>query len=163
MNNLIYVVEDNKVYNKLVVEYLSKKNFHNVKAFYSGEECLKAISSGENPDVVIQDYYMDGMNGLQVLQRVKKKSPKTEFIFLTGNESMEVAVNSIKYGAYDYIIKDEVALDKANDKVTKILRLKNLENRNKQIRKYMTITVVVLVLIVIFSVLIYMVDIFNIK
>ena len=161
MNNLIYVVEDNKVYNRLVVQYLNKKNFHNVKSFYAGVDCIKSIQEGEQPDVIIQDYYMDGMNGLQVLQRVKKLSPKTEFIFLTANESTEVAVNSMKYGAYDYIIKDEVALDKANDKIRKIIQVKQLKKRNKNIRKYMIITLVVLVVIVIFSVLLYTSDYFS--
>ena len=47
---------------------------------------------------------------VEVFKRVKKLSPKTDFIFLTANESTEVAVSSIKYGAFDYIIKDEVAL-----------------------------------------------------
>jgi CheY-like chemotaxis protein len=42
-NNLIFVVEDNKMYNKLIVEYLSKNKFSNVKPFYSGEECVEAI------------------------------------------------------------------------------------------------------------------------
>ena len=49
---------------------------------------------------------------VEVFKRVKKLSPKTDFIFLTANESTEVAVSSIKYGAFDYIIKDEVALAK---------------------------------------------------
>lgn len=163
MNNLIYVVEDNKVYNRIVVESLNKKNFHNVKSFYSGDECIKAIESGERPDVVIQDYYMEGMNGLQIFQKVRKKSPHSEFIFLTANESTEVAVNSIKFGAYDYIIKDEVALDKVNDKLTKILKVKALEGRNKQIRRYMIVTVAILVLIIIFSILIYTADILNFR
>lgn len=163
MNNLIYVVEDNKVYNRLVAGYLNKKNFHNIKVFYSGNECVKAVKQGEQPDVVVQDYFMEGMNGLEVLKHVKKLSPKTEFIFLTGNESTEVAVNSIKYGAFDYIIKDKVALDKVNYKIRKILQVKQLEEKNKQIRKYMMVTVVILVLIVLFSLLIFVADIFNFK
>ncbi len=163
MNILIYVVEDNKVYNKVVVEFLNKKNFRNIKSFYSGDACINAIEGGDRPDIVIQDYFMEGMNGLQVLQKVKKKSPKTEFIFLTGHESTEVAVNSIKYGAYDYIIKDDIALDKAHDKITKITQVKRLEDRNKKIQGYMIITLVILIVIVLFSVLIYAVDIFNMK
>lgn len=162
-NSLIYVVEDNKVYNRMVTGYLEKKNFQNIRSFFSGDECIQAIKNGEKPDIVIQDYFMEEMNGLQVLRHVKQISPKSEFIFLTGHESTEVAVNTMKHGAYDYIIKDEVALDKTNDKIRKIIQVKRLKNRNKQIKKYMIITVVILILIVLLSVLIFAFDILNLK
>jgi DNA-binding NtrC family response regulator len=160
-SSLIYVVEDNKVYNKLVVQYLNKNDFHNVKSFHSGKECAKAVKDGERPEIIIQDYFMEGLNGIEVLKLVKKISPATEFIFLTGNESTEVAVNSIKYGAYDYIIKDEVALDKAGDKINKILTFKQLKKRNKRIRKYMVTTVLILILIIVFTIIMYALGIFK--
>jgi len=162
-NSLIFIVEDNKVYNRMVAGYLTKKNFQNVRSFFSGNECIQAIKNGEKPDIVIQDYFMDGMNGLQVMQHVKQICPKTEFILLTGHESTEVAVNSMKHGAYDYIIKDEVALDKANDKIRKIIQVKRLKRKNKQIKSYMIITIVVLTLIVLLSILIFAADILNLK
>lgn len=159
--SLIYVVEDNKVYNKLVVQFLNKNDFHNVKSFYSGKECAQAVKAGEKPDIIIQDYFMEGMNGIDVLKLVKKMNPATDFIFLTGNESTEVAVNSIKYGAFDYIIKDEVALDKAKDKINKILTIKQLHAKNKRIRKFMVITIVILVLIIVFTIVMYALGIFK--
>ncbi|MBT3384269.1 MAG: response regulator [Prolixibacteraceae bacterium] len=160
---LIYVVEDNKMYNHLVTAFLKKKDFTNVKSFYTGTACLKALKNGEFPDVVIQDYFLEEMNGIDVLRRVKKISPKTEFIFLTGNESMEVAVNSIKFGAYDYVIKDNVALEKVLDKIQKISKLFKLLQRNRQIRKSMVLFLVGLLVIVIFSILYFVVDIFGVN
>jgi DNA-binding NtrC family response regulator len=88
------------------------------------------------------------MTGVEVLRKVKEVSPKTEFIFLTANESMEVAINTIKYGAYDYIIKDEVALKKVISKVQKINVLLDLNEKNKQIRRFTIIFLAVLVLLV---------------
>lgn len=161
-NNLIYVVEDNKVYNKLITEYLSKQNFTNVKPFFSGEECVNSIEKGEKPDIIIQDYFLEKMNGIDVLLKVKKISPSSEFIFLTGNESMEVAVNTIKFGAYDYIIKDKVTLDKVVDRIQKIRKVKALETRNKQIQKFIILFLSVIFLIVLFAVLYFVVDIFNV-
>lgn len=149
---LIYVVEDNKIYNHLVTEYLKKKNFNNVRSFFSGNDCISAIEKGENPDIVVQDYHMEGLNGIDVLKKVKKLSPESEFVFLTANESIEVAVNVIKFGAYDYVVKDEVALDKVTDKIKKIIKLKKLEHKNEQIRKYMIASMIVLILIVLVSV-----------
>jgi DNA-binding NtrC family response regulator len=109
------------------------------------------------PDIVIQDYFMEDMNGLDVLRKVKKSSPKTEFIFLTGNESVDVAINSIKYGAFDYIIKDEVAMDKVNDKIIKITRLKALEHKSIQIKKYILISTMVVLLIIVLSILFFVI------
>lgn len=148
-NRLIYVVEDNKVYNRIVSEYLKKNGFTNVKSFYSGNECFQNLKKGKYPQIVLQDYTLDDMTGVEVLKKVKDLSPKTEFIFLTANESMEVAVNTIKYGAYDYIIKDEVALEKAVNKVLKINVLFDLNDKNKMIRKYTVMFIIVLALLVI--------------
>lgn len=161
--NLIYVVEDNPVYNKFITEYLKKQNFTNVKPFFSGEECVKAIEQGERPDIIVQDYFLERMNGIDVLLQVKKKSPASEFIFLTSNESMEVAVNTIKFGAYDYIIKDKITLDKLMDRIRKILKIKLLEKRNKQIQVGIILFLTGIFLIVFFAVLYFVVDIFNVQ
>lgn len=147
-SRLMYVVEDNKVYNRIVTEYLKKNGYDNVQSFYSGFECFQNLKRGNYPEIVLQDYTLDDMTGVEVLRKVKEVSPKTEFIFLTANESMEVAINTIKYGAYDYIIKDEVALKKVISKVQKINVVLDLNEKNKQIRKFTIIFLAVLVLLV---------------
>jgi CheY-like chemotaxis protein len=63
---LIYVVEDNQVYNRMVCENLKKQNYTNVKSFISGDECIKTVMNGEKPDIVIQDYFLDDINGIDV-------------------------------------------------------------------------------------------------
>lgn len=161
---LLYVVEDNKIYNRMVVEFLKKEGYTNVKSFLTGEECIKSVVNGESPDIVIQDYFLSGFNGAEVLQRVKKHSKHSEFIFLTANENMEVAVNTIKYGAYDYIIKEsDVALKKVLSKIEKIEKLLELEKRNKVIKTIMTASLFILIAIVIFSVLHFFFDTFGLK
>ncbi len=153
---LIYVVEDNRIYNKLVCEFLAKKNYTNVKSFESGKECINAVANGERPNIVIQDYFLEDSTGIEVLQNVKKHSKNSEFIFLTANESLDVAVNSIKYGAYDYIIKDnDVAFQKVVDKIQKITKIFVLNRTNKMIRQMMIITILVLLLIIITGLLLY--------
>ena len=112
---LIFIVEDNSVYSKLIVSHLRSHKFINCESFTSGEACLKGIT--REPDIIILDYLMNGMNGLDVLIAAKKRSPTTDFIFLSGQDSIEVAIDCIKYGAYDYIVKDEFALIKLSDKI----------------------------------------------
>jgi DNA-binding NtrC family response regulator len=159
--NLIFVVEDNEVYNKLIVEYLKKQDYTNVKPFFSGEECVEAIKKGESPDVIIQDYFLEKMNGVDVLRQVKHFNPLPEFIFLTSHEDMEVAVNTMKFGAYDYIIKDKITLDKVVDRVKKILKVKMLERKNKAIQKYIYLASGVLLMIVILAIIFFAFDIFS--
>jgi len=117
-NPLIFVVEDNQMYNKLVVSYLRTNKFTNVEAFLTGEDVLKNMY--KNPDIIIQDYLLDGMTGIEVLIKAKKTNPNVEFIFLSGNDSIDIAINSMKYGAYNYILKDQMALPKLVEKIQKI-------------------------------------------
>src|SRR5674476_998396 len=79
---LIFIVEDNSVYNKLIVNHLRSHKLIRTESFLSGEECLKNID--RKPDIIIQDYLLDGINGIEVLKATRKKYPETEFIFLSG-------------------------------------------------------------------------------
>lgn len=131
-NPLIFVVEDNQMYNKLVVSYLKTNKFTNVESFYTGEEVLKNMH--RNPDIVIQDYLLDGMTGIEVLIKAKKISPNVEFIFLSGNDSIDIAINSMKYGAYNYIVKDQMALQKLVEKIQKINSVSKLVETKKKFK-----------------------------
>ena len=54
-NLLIYVVEDNTIYNRILCEYLKNQKYLNVKSFTSGKDCIQYVRNGEHPDIVIQD------------------------------------------------------------------------------------------------------------
>ncbi|WP_319272723.1 response regulator [uncultured Draconibacterium sp.] len=163
-NLLIYVVEDNKLYHKLVVDFLQKQGLKRIKSFYNGKDCLNAIKNGERPDIVIEDYHLEDSTGIAVLQAVKKINKRTEFIFLTSHEDMEVAVNSIKYGAFDYIIKDnDIALKKVYNKIGKISKIIELEKRNRFVRNAMMVSLAILVGIVIFVALHEFFNLFGLK
>ncbi len=131
-NPLIFVVEDNQMYNKLVVSYLKTHKFTNVESYHSGEEAIKSIH--KNPAIVIQDYLLEGMTGIEVLIKAKKTNPHVEFIFLSGQDSIDIAINSMKYGAYDYIVKDQMALQKLVNKIKKINSVTELVKSNKRYR-----------------------------
>jgi response regulator of citrate/malate metabolism len=153
---LIFVVEDNLLFNQMVCEYLKKNNFNNIKSFTTGNDCIKAVLNGEKPDIVIQDYFLDDTNGLEVLKAVKKQSKKSEFIFLTANDDISVVIDSMKSGALDYIIKDKgVALNKLVDKVNKVTKLILIKRKNKAIRIAMILTLLVLFLIILTGLLLF--------
>ncbi len=145
-DSLIFVVEDNRVYNKLIVSYLKTNKFSNVMPFYSGEDAINNLY--RNPDIIIQDFLLDGMNGIDVLKKAKDQNPNIEFIFLSGQDNIDVAINTMKYGAYDYIVKDQMALKKMVNKINKIQSVNKLVKSNKRYRSGVIIFFVVIVIII---------------
>ena len=106
-NPLIFVVEDSLVYKDLIVGYLKSKNFQNIKTFKNGEECMKMIDL--KPDLIVLDYSFEGINGLELMKKVKEEHPQIDFIFLSAQNDVEIAVKIMRLGAADYIIKNEKA------------------------------------------------------
>lgn len=160
-NPLIFVVEDNKVYNKLIVNFLKSNKFTNVEAFHTGEDCLKNID--KCPNIIIQDYLLEGMNGIEVLKRVKKVNPETEFIFLSGQDSMDVAINTMKYGAFDYIVKDQMTLEKMVNKVKQIMSVSSLKSSKRNYKLGIIIFFIVLFLLVLFIILFFFTEMFGVN
>lgn len=88
----------------------------------SGEQGLKAFES-QSPPIVLTDLKMPGMDGLEVLRRVKSASPDTEVIVVTGHGDMDSAIDALRYGASDFVNKPvreealEIALKRAKEKL----------------------------------------------
>jgi FixJ family two-component response regulator len=106
-NPLIFIVQDNVIYKDLIVGYLQQKKFTNLKTFKSGEECLKSIH--QKPDIIVLDYSFEGITGLELMKRIRAVNPEIDFIFLSGQNDVEIAVNIMKMGAADYIVKNNKA------------------------------------------------------
>lgn len=70
----------------------------------SGIEALEQLKANE-VDVIFLDIKMPGMDGIEALQHIKKDHPLTEVVILTGHATMETAVEGLKLGALDYLIK----------------------------------------------------------
>lgn len=109
-NPLIFVVDDDPLYHKLLEFNLSRENYHNVETFNSGEECIYNID--KMPDIVILDYEMDGMDGIQTLKKIKEFNQDIKVIVFSGQENVDVAAKSLKFGASDYVKKNEYAYNK---------------------------------------------------
>ena len=76
----------------------------NVTPAHSGQECLKVLEEKEI-DVVILDILMPGMNGIATLKEIKRRFPILEVIMLTGHGTTESAVEGMKLGAFDFLLK----------------------------------------------------------
>jgi DNA-binding NarL/FixJ family response regulator len=109
----IFLVDDDASYLYPLGFYLQKNTPHMVYCYTSGEECMKNIY--HNPDIIILDFNLapeapNVMNGLEVLKEVKSASPKTKVIMLSGRDTVKGVIDSMKLGAYTYIVKDVEAL-----------------------------------------------------
>lgn len=124
----IVVIDDDPIMCEMVKDSLLKKHANaRVETFGTGEE---AFASGLQPDLVILDYSLDSikadaMNGIQVLSKIKERNAETPVVFLTSQDQPEVAAHTIKYGAYDYILKNETSFLKLEIAVQNILQLRD--------------------------------------
>lgn len=103
MAEKILVIDDEKPTLKMFKLFLHVYGFDIVTA-ESGEEGLEVFDR-EHPDIVLTDIKMPGMDGIQVLQEIKKRAPATEVIVITGHGDMELAIQALNLDAADFINK----------------------------------------------------------
>jgi two-component system response regulator AtoC len=99
----ILIVDDDQNMRSSLLEWFESEN-HHVYSASSGEEAIKKIEDG-NFNIVITDLKMPGIDGLELLRYVKREHPNTEVIIMTAYGTVETAVNAMKEGAYDYVVK----------------------------------------------------------
>lgn len=99
----VMVVDDEKDFVEMLSLRLNETG-EKVTSANSGRGCLDALEK-DDIDVVILDIKMPGMDGIETLREIKKKFPLVEVIMLTGHGSTESAVEGMKLGAFDYLLK----------------------------------------------------------
>ncbi|MBI1184416.1 response regulator [bacterium] len=129
----IFVVEDNEWYNKMLQYTLSLNPSYLIKGFESGKELLSALH--EKPNVVTLDYRLPDMNGLEVIEKLKEISPDTDIIAISEQQDIETAVELIKKGAYDYIVKSKDIRNQLLYSVQKIAERQQLRAQVKSLQQ----------------------------
>ena len=99
----VLLIDDEKT-NVEVLGFSLKSDGYDVLTAYSGEEGLE-IFDRERPDIVITDIKMPGMNGIEVLKKIKERSRNVEVIIITGHGDVDNAIEALKHGASDFINK----------------------------------------------------------
>jgi two-component system response regulator AtoC len=101
----IFVVEDDEWYAEFISYTLSLDQDVHVTKFLNGEDCIKNLKS--NPDVITIDYRLPDMSGETLLKSIKDHNPDIEIVVISEQEKIEIAVELLKLGAYDYIVKSK--------------------------------------------------------
>ncbi len=118
---VLFIVEDDEAWSASLAAKLGKK--YEVHTFVSGEAAVEALDKNE-PRILVLDYHLEGdMTGFDVLKASKKKLPQSYAIMFTAQDDIQIALDILNSGAYDYIVKGENALNRL-----KIL-LRNIDER----------------------------------
>lgn len=125
----IFLVDDDPFYIELLKQRLLIKGFQHVETFLNGVDCLNALSL--KPDVIFLDHHMDTFSGYEVLKKIKRYDPNIFVVMVSGQEDIKTAVDSLKHGAFDYILKSENDEQKISEVLSKIEQVKELQARKK--------------------------------
>ncbi len=101
----IFVVEDDSIYGKMLKYHLSLNPDYEVHLFDTGTEFLKNIY--KNPSVISLDFRLPDISGFDVIKKIQEFNPDLPIIIVSGQEDVSTAVDLLKVGVYDYIVKDE--------------------------------------------------------
>ena len=140
MEKTILLVDDESDIREVLSLPLSDLGYQ-VSEAETGGQALK-IFRAIQPSIVLTDIKMPGMDGIELLQKIKHENPDTEVIMITGHVDMELAIRSLKNDATDFITKPinvdalEIAVQRAKDRIVTREKLKEYtENLEKLIQE----------------------------
>ncbi|MCF8068195.1 MAG: response regulator [Desulfobacterales bacterium] len=118
MNSAIVLIVDDEIpFIQALSKRLKKREFSITEAF-SGSDALRILNERQDIEVVLLDVKMPGIDGIETLQTIKQKYPLVEVIMLTGHGTIETAIEGMKLGAFDYLLKPceiEILVSKVNE------------------------------------------------
>ena len=133
----LFLVDDDALFLKsLEIEFLQHADF-TIETFATGELSIANLS--HNPDVIILDYLLDGidknaMNGIETLDKIKAFNPDIPVVMLSSQDKIDVAINCMHHKAFDYVVKSETAFVRLQKIISTIFQYKKME---KELNWYM--------------------------
>jgi DNA-binding NtrC family response regulator len=101
----IFIVEDDPIYGMILERHLGLNPDYEVQLFKTGKDLLANLY--KNPSVISLDYSLPDFSGQELLKRIKQYNPEIQVVIVSGQEDIATAVNLLKEGAYDYLVKEE--------------------------------------------------------
>ena len=133
----LFLVDDDILFLKsLEIDFLEHSDFV-IETYATGELCIDNIT--ENPDIIILDYHLDGidkfaMNGIETLDKIKAYNQDIPVIILSSQDKIEVAINCMHHKAFDYVIKSETSFMRLQKNIETIFKMKKMK---KELSWYM--------------------------
>ena len=131
----LLLVDDDPPFRQVMSNELKRLGYQTAMAG-SGEEAVRCAAELD-PEVVLLDLRLPGMNGIETLQAIHRKAPSAEVIMLTGHGSIDTAIESIRLGAFDYVVKP-CPLDELHIRIERALERRTLTKRAHLLERGLT-------------------------
>jgi two-component system response regulator AtoC len=131
----VLLVDDDATFRQVMANELKRIGYQ-IEAVGTGEEAIRQIATFE-PDVVLLDMRLPGMSGLDVLKSIHASAPATEVVMLTGHGSIDTAIESIRIGAFDYVVKP-CPLDELHLRIQRAVERRSLQQRANLLERGLT-------------------------
>ncbi len=128
----IFIIEDDAWYGEIIQYHLSLNPDYRVTRFEKAQDALKKIHL--NPDLITIDYSLDDMDGKELLRHIKESKPDIPVIVISAQEDITTAVQLLKSGATDYIVKNENAKELLWNAILKIRETQRLKKEVQQLK-----------------------------
>jgi DNA-binding NtrC family response regulator len=129
----IYIVEDDPWYGEILDYHLSLNPDYKVTRFITGKECLAKMHL--KPDLVTIDFSLPDITGDELFKKIRETNPQVPVIVISSQEEVGVAVNLLKMGVNDYLLKDEATKDLLWNSVIRIRENQSLKKEVEQLRE----------------------------
>jgi DNA-binding NtrC family response regulator len=131
----VLLVDDDSTFRQVMGNELARLGYQ-IQGVGTGEEAVRRVAESE-PDVVLLDLRLPGMNGLEVLKSIHAGAPATEIVMLTGHGSIDTAIESIRIGAFDYVVKP-CPLDELHIRIQRAVERRSLRQRANLLERGLT-------------------------
>ena len=153
----LFIIEDEPAWAASLTAKFTKK--YAISHFTSGEAFLEKLDA--NPGIAILDFHLEGaMNGLDVLKAIKQRSPKTFVVLFSAQEDVQIALDTLDSGAFDYVVKGDNALQRLQIIVRNIEQQEKLNSQivelNIRVQRWKLALILLISAIVIGSAIIYL-------
>lgn len=122
-NKRIFIVDDDLFSLNSYEQGLKGHGHTHVETFDNGSLCLNRLH--EKPKVIFLDHQMNGLNGFETLKKIKRYDPDIYVVMVSGQEDMKTAIDALKYGAFDYIIKNGGEVNRMQEVLERIGRIED--------------------------------------
>lgn len=126
----IFLVDDDVFSLTIYRQHLRNLGYKHIAVFENGLDCLNSLA--QQPDIIFLDHQMDQLNGVEVLKKIKQFNPDIYVVFISGQSDVQTVINSLKLGAFDYIVKDNNDTGKMEEVLNKINEVKELLLMNEK-------------------------------
>ncbi|MBC8046289.1 MAG: response regulator [Fimbriimonadaceae bacterium] len=136
----VFIVDDEPMHAQMMEDYLKQKfPSFTIYKYSTGEECNENMD--KNPGIIILDYHLNAIdksarNGAQILEHIRRKYEDTVVIMISGQDKIEVAVDCMRVGAYDYITKNETAFIRTENAISRLFQHRTVVHNMKKYRRW---------------------------